>query len=599
MKFLPRVLDNSNLMILRTYYDGGTNDFQTPDDVLDIVYKDIDTGTIYTESIPNPKIEVYIVKPEKRTYQHYKAFVPIEDCDKYLVSYKFRYAEVANILGCATKEAKYSKYVCQLDIDIEHYYMMQFYIEYDRKETKPITLGFSDIENDIIQLEPGVFPEPGQAPINVVSYFDEATDTMYTVVCVQDNVPHVPEGHKRHEYYEKLRARFKTQTDYFVNHLDDLIEECKTDFTPIYGEIDYKILVYEDEVSALKAYWEIVELCQNDYGLFWNAPYDISNLVERLRTLGIEPESLIKSADFGDRKINWHEDRNPKAHKRKHIFDLFNKTSFIDHLVLYAGVRSGRGKIPSLKLNAVGKTELEDEKVDYSEYGNIRLFPYADFWKFIKYNIKDVLIEVGIERKVHDIDFLYMIMTTSALRIMEVFTSTLVVGGSLRLYSFIEKNHVMGSNKNKLFRVKKTAEQIKQEKKDKFAGAFVMNPAHCSPTGHVLLGILNKYIHDYVIDMDITSEYPTGMQISNSSNDTLVGKVFLNNPDEIEIELYQNMYFVDSDDEEGYYKTADKGNLMMEGLSENNPTAFGEVFLNLPSFTSIAEHIADNINDFI
>lgn len=89
------------------------------------------------------------------------------------------------------------------------------------------------------------------------------------------------------------------------------------------------------------------------------------------------------------------------------------------------------------------------------------------------------------------------------------------------------------------------------------------------------------------------------MQISNSSNDTLVGKVFLVNPDDIEIEIYSNMYFVDKEDEEGYYKTADKGNLMMEGLSENNPTAFGEVFLKLPSFTSIAEHIADNIDDFI
>ena len=26
---------------------------------------------------------------------------------------------------------------------------------------------------------------------------------------------------------------------------------------------------------------------------------------------------------------------------------------------------------------------------NYSEYGNIRMFPYHDWWKFIKYNIKD------------------------------------------------------------------------------------------------------------------------------------------------------------------------------------------------------------------
>lgn len=510
MKFLPKVLENSNLMILRTYYNPGTKDYRTPDDVLDIIYKDIDTGNIYTESIPNPKIEIYITKPEKRTYQHYKVFSPIEDCDKYLVSYKFRYAEVAKILGCTPKEARYSKYVNQLDMNIEHYYMMQFYLEYDRKESKPITLGFSDIENDIIQLEPGVFPEPGETPINVVSYFDEVTDTMYTLICIQDNVPHVPEGHKRYEYYEKLRNRFKEQTTDFINRLDEFVEECKETFTPSYGEAKYKILIFENEIDMMTAYWKIVDSCQNDYGMFWNAPYDISNLVERLRTLGVEPERLIKSAEFTDRKIRWYEDRNAKAHKRKHIFDLFNKTSFIDQLVLYAGVRANRGKIPSLKLNAIAKTELKDEKLDYSEYGNIRLFPYFDFWKFILYNIKDVWLQVGIERKVHDIDFMYMIMTTSAIRIMEVFTSTLVVGGSLRSYVFIEKNHVMGSNKNKLFRVKKTPEQIKEDEKNKFAGAFVMDPAHCSSTGHMLLGILNKYIHDHVIDMDIGSELTMG-----------------------------------------------------------------------------------------
>jgi len=89
------------------------------------------------------------------------------------------------------------------------------------------------------------------------------------------------------------------------------------------------------------------------------------------------------------------------------------------------------------------------------------------------------------------------------------------------------------------------------------------------------------------------------MLISNSSNDTLVGKVFLVDEDSIEITLYDNMYFVDKDDEKGYEKTADKSNLMMEGLSENNPTAFGETYFKLPSFTSIAEHIENNIDNFI
>ena len=70
----------------------------------------------------------------------------------------------------------------------------------------------------------------------------------------------------------------------------------------------------------------------------------------------------------------------------------------------------------------------------------------------------------------------------------------------------INKNMVMGPNKNKLYKQPKTEEQKKLEKKNKFAGAFVMSPEHCKSTGFELLGELNKFIHDHAIDMDIGSE---------------------------------------------------------------------------------------------
>ena len=63
----------------------------------------------------------------------------------------------------------------------------------------------------------------------------------------------------------------------------------------------------------------------------------------------------------------------------------------------------------------------------------------------------------------------------------------------------------MSSNKNKLFKIERTEEEIKEAKKNKFAGAFVMNTAHATSTGFKLLGMLNKYIHDHAIDFDITS----------------------------------------------------------------------------------------------
>ena len=85
----------------------------------------------------------------------------------------------------------------------------------------------------------------------------------------------------------------------------------------------------------------------------------------------------------------------------------------------------------------------------------------------------------------------------------------------------------------------------------------------------------------------------------NCCNETMVGKVILVDPDSIELPFYENMRIIDKDDEDGYRKTADKSNLMVEALSENNVTAFGERYFGLPGFTMIAEHIEDNIDDFI
>lgn len=117
-----------------------------------------------------------------------------------------------------------------------------------------------------------------------------------------------------------------------------------------------------------------------------------------------------------------------------------------------------------------------------------------------------VLLQVGIERKTRDMDSIYTTIYLDCVRPSEVFTSTIVIANSLRYFALFEQGYAMGSNKNKLFKVQKSKDQQDEEKRDKFAGAFVMNPAHCTSTGFKLLGQLNKYLHDHAVDFDITSE---------------------------------------------------------------------------------------------
>lgn len=89
------------------------------------------------------------------------------------------------------------------------------------------------------------------------------------------------------------------------------------------------------------------------------------------------------------------------------------------------------------------------------------------------------------------------------------------------------------------------------------------------------------------------------MKIMNSCNECMVGKVFLVDPDSIQIPLYDNMYLIDTDDEDSYRKTGDKSNLMMEALSENNITEFGRLYFQLPTFTMLSEYVEDHLEEFI
>lgn len=620
MKFLRGDFTGRHVMLLNIYYNRGSYN-STNDDVLDIIYKDMDTGKKYVETIVNPKIEVWIVKPEFRNYKHIRDFMLMEQCDRVMVHYKTRFAEIGQKMGISADEAKTSPYVMQADIKIEHFYLIQFNIEYHNDEHKTLDLGFLDIENDIIQCNG--FPQPGEAPVNAVTYICQRTKNAYTLVLAKDNLPVVGEGHPAYENIEATKEQFYQQVDAFAKGLDDgsYFEELHQLFDDSYGELHYHVELFDDEVILLTTLWDIVRHEDDDYILVWNLPYDATNLIERAKALGYDPVSIIMDDRFRypdvKREIYFKEDTNPLIQKRRHESITYTTASFVDQMVEYVGIRSGKGKLPSAKLNAIGKAELGDEKLDYSEVANIKTLFYVDFKKFITYNLKDVLLQLGIESKVHDMDTVYSRLTDNYVLLNESFVSTAVVLNSVRAFAY-EHGQIMGYNKNR-FKSAEDAKSIEQyafedpefddflgfgqgvdededeevtaedsgdpnasdpKKRDKYAGAFVMNPLHMKSTGFKVLGRETNYIHNLMADLDIGSEYPTAFIIMNASNETMVGKVFIDNPEDLKVQMY-NIFKFRGDDLAKY--KLDPGGYLVELLSENDPFDFGEIVLNLPS----------------
>ena len=622
MKFLNDTFNRKDIMPLNIYYNRGSHNWAVPDDVIDIIFKDMETGSKYVETITNPIIEIWVVKPEFRNkYTFIHDYYPKPECFPILVHYKNRFAELSKALNIPMDDVKTCPWMCQLDMDIRHFYLMQFILEYGNKKFKRLSCGWMDIETDIINID--TFPEPGEVPINAVTYIDVDRMQVYTFLLSTNNIriydkPLCNDSDLAMIKYKKrleLKENFDIKFEEFRNHIPEFLDEVHSTFDESYPGLKYNILIFDKEIDLLTTLWKVIRASDNDYLGIWNLPFDMQFMMTRPKMLGYDPNSIIVDYEnFGERTIEFYEDRNPMAHKRKHKCSTFTKTTFVDQLVVYGGIRSGKSKMQSLKLNSVGKAELKDTKLDYSEDGDLRHLPYVNYKRFVIYNIKDVLLQYGLDKKTKDFQTMYSNIYKNAVLPSEIFTSTTKLQQSMRMFFVTDGDGtLLGSNRNKLFPptefnladyldeptdsdLEESDEDgddeeigdIEEEsvidpakkKKDKFAGAHVQNPQRIQPTGSTILGSPAKYYHKHVPDMDITSEYPTAIIIMNCSNDTMVGKFILVNPEDVKLKVYGNFKLYKKDPD---YSKIDVSNAVMEYYSQQDDLSFGTAVLRLPS----------------
>ena len=446
MKFLDSRFDGRNLMPIHVVsYDSFELGAR---DAIAITFKDLDTGQTFVETIDKPKYEVYVLKPElwpKATYMD--CWEDMRNLDRYLVSYHFRDRELAKILGCEPEQVRYSPLIFGYDMKIEHYYWIQFLLEYGNDLPKRVNIGYFDIESDIIQADG--FAAPGEAPTSAITFIDATEKIVYTLALGRDNLPILADNNPHHDEYEKIKENFYSQVEYLKANMDKFIAECHENFDEYYGELEYKLMIFDDEIKLHQVFWEIIRRSNIDFLMAWNAPYDARNMIERPLALGYEPESIICDPAFKYKTCFFEEDDNIQAHKRNHRAIISIKPLLLCQMWMYAGVRSGQGKQPSLKLNAIAKKELKDEKLNYEEEGNIKTFMYKNYWKYLMYNIKDVLLQLGIGRVTKDIDTVYDRCYENGMLIPEAFVSTTMLTTSLTKY-FLKEGFVLGTNSNRI-----------------------------------------------------------------------------------------------------------------------------------------------------
>lgn len=587
LKGIPKDLkDNIKLNDVMYHRGNRENDYT---DALDIIFTDVRNGQKYLRTIEKPEIDIYFVKKELQDFDYNKNYIPIKDTYMKRVRYKNVIYEIAkeagsdyqNFLKECDQSGNYNrkknihfyyKYVFGSDLEIEPLYRIYWQLQYNNDKSYNPSLLFSDIEVDIKDIKG--FPKNGNCPIILDSIFDRETKTMYTLCLRNKDNPLIQE---------------------FEDNIDDFVTDLHKDFDESYGsDLQYKILMYDKEEDLIRDIFNIINTLKRDYCLWWNGyGFDLEFIMDRMEVLNMDLLDTVCHKDFKYKECYLYKDRNNFVIANKgDYFKISAYTQHIDQMYKYASIRKGQGTLRSNKLTDTAMEEIKDAKLDYSDSSSLRDLPYTDYALYVKYNIKDVLLQYGIEEKTHDMDTLYSRSILNVTPIEKCFKQTRFLENRAYM-EYLLSGLVIGNNCNIDHGMKQSSEP-KSKDKVRFAGALVGNPENNGYYGSYIFGLRSKYVFQWVIDMDFSSMYPNILYTFNIAPNTLIGKLFVSETAKDLVKKLNVIYDsndeeIDNEDEEtGEYGleatlVEDKGKDFIEDYLSLNIPNTGKIWFNLPS----------------
>lgn len=559
MKIIPK----DNAMLVDVQYVKENRRENIPD-VLYVVWKDLDTLEKNVTIMPQPKVDIYFEKSEYRN-EHLDPYgIPYNRNYQYLSKVDKKTVPFTGIVNAIIEDGgdalktqaadifrtkRYSDlneflkypFVYGADYDVRTYYRQKWFEMYDNNKKKPISKAFCDIETDFLDVD-GV-SDPDTCPVDLVTLVDNDNMKCYTFALVDQvyqerDTTHMTQSQRDKEMYRrKLHASRREQEKELMNDQEGLRKELHELFDDIYGELDYKFFFYKDEKKMIVHLFELINKYKFDFVTFWNFEFDVNYLYKRAIKLGLDPKDLFCHPDFPVKECYFKKDKFHYDIKSKTDF-FFNTgyTNYVCQMRIYAAIRKSQSELRSFSLNYIGKKVVKDSKVDYSEIGSIKYFAYKNYRKYFIYNIKDVLLQKGIEDRTNDLDNYYATAYQNITYYDSVFKQTV----KLRNYQycdFLSNGKVPGENINTSpFGSNEEPDDededieisVNNKKKKGFEGALVGDPRLNLNTGMPLYG--NKKtnnIFQYAIDMDMSSFYPSTIFAMNIDPSTLHFKVIL------------------------------------------------------------------------
>lgn len=597
------------------------------DDYLYIIWKNLDDMKKHLQIIPEPRMDIYFEKPEFRNHDYNKTYARIDECNKVNVKYKDIIYAIAEDMGDVgrqklnnyfttgnykgLKEFLIYPYVYGADYDIRAWYRYKWLEQMNNDRAKPVTKGFLDIEVD--SLEAVGFPKAEENPIDLVTIIDTTTKQVYTftlvgVECKEKEIDKFwtkDEIEKEYTRRDMYAHRLKEQ-EYYVNHLDELKEEAHKMFDENYPGFEYNFYIYKDELKMINHIFQLIHSLKLDFLLVWNITFDIPYFMDRIRVLGGDPKEIMCHPDFPSKECYFKFDRINFAIKNKADFaHISDYTIYACQERMYAATRKGQAELRSNKLTYIANKEIGDEKLDYSEEGNIKTLSYRNWLLYILYNIKDVLLQVGIEEKVEDVERYYMTSYQNMTPYENEFKQTVKLR-NVQYESFMSQGLVTGENiAGFLFneeREKDDYEDGEEKPEDtKFEGALVGNPLLIRNFGMKLFGKRTNSIFRYSVDFDMSSFYPSTIRAMNIDPSTLIFKVIIQ-ANQFDVRGGDLPYHGITDVQLGIEKDSFQGDIakeIMDNFQTRNIISTAKKWLNLPGVIDVYKELKKRSKDLI
>lgn len=602
--------NKDSCMLVDVQYVKQNRKNNTPD-YLYIIWKDLDTMEKHLQVIPEPKMDIFFEKPEFRTHKYNKNYARIEQLDKKTVKYKDILFEIVNDMGERGRQAlnnifqtqNYSAlknfylypYTFGSDYDAVAWYRVQWLQKLNNNRTKVLTKGFLDIEADGLEV-PGL-PDPRTCPINAVTLANANKSEVYTFIltdrpCIEKDMTHMTPKEKEEELERrKMYKHMHDEQHYMMEHPDELISQLHKMFDESYGELDYKLYFYSDERKMLVHLFQLINMIKLDIIGIWNISFDIPYIRDRMIALGLDPTEVMSHPDFPVKKCYFKADTiNHDIKNKSDSFDLTSFTVFTDQMELYANVRKGGSELRSYRLNTIGQHEIKDTKLDYSDDGDIKTLPYKNFFLFIIYNIKDVLLQLGIERKTSDFDTLYATSYLNATPYNKVFRQTVKLR-NVQYLLFLEQGLIPGNNTN-IYNPDDNivkGEDEEDDDDDSFDGALVADPQYNGKVGQIMYGRRTNNVFLNGIDFDMSAFYPNSIIGTNIDQSTLIFKVFLpmSQYDIFDGDLKFNGITGDAFED----STVDGAKECIDNFQTRNYMSFGSKWMNMPNVFDVFERL--------